>query len=270
MSQKSRKPSQSVTPLSLPYVEQTLLKTGTVTPTTILPIQKDDPAAMSFDDYQAQWLESVRDGNPSPLELGRRFGSQLFTQWLEIEATSDDLFYCDGTKDGGIDIAYRLLANRQLTDEDSSAQGDIWYLVQSKYGSAFRGANTLLTEGIKIIDTLIGKRKLLSSLSEEIVTLLRHFREKASEWDRIILVFATEVDLSPDEKQALHNIRTIGREQIGLLFDIETISIRTIYQRVQNKPGDPSTETKVPLTATLTLSGEDLYVGTVPLLFSVN
>jgi hypothetical protein len=69
-------------------------------------------------------------------------------------------------------------------------------MVQSKFGSAFSGDTTLLSEGKKVIDTLDGQRAHLSRLSEDVVAKLGTFRQRAGELDQIRLVFATTDPLS--------------------------------------------------------------------------
>ena len=120
---------------------------------------------VSFEAFRVQWLEDIQGGSPSTVELGHRFAHKILTQWLDIDDSSNDLVYCDGSGDGGIDIAY-LDRSDIGEDESAAAAGDIWYIVQSKHGKAFQGVNTLLEEGQKIIDTLDGKRRRLSSLAE--------------------------------------------------------------------------------------------------------
>ena len=111
---------------------------------------------VDFPSFLEEWLAEVREGDPSTTELGHRFARKLLTQWREIQDSSDDLVYCDGAGDGGIDVAY-LDRNDEETDDGATAEAHTWYLVQSKYGSAFRGTNTLLEEGQKVIDTLSGE-----------------------------------------------------------------------------------------------------------------
>ncbi len=99
---------------------------------------------VKFDQFLASWKESVKDGSPSTVELGRRFAQKLITQWLDASESGIELVYCDGARDGGIDLAVLDMG----ADEEADAQpGHTWYLVQSKYGSAFQGASTLLIEG---------------------------------------------------------------------------------------------------------------------------
>lgn len=102
---------------------------------------------VGFDDFRKQWLEDIRAGEPSSVEMGHRFAHKLFTQWHDVTNGSDDLTYCDGPGDGGIDLAY---LERGEKDKDSeNVGGDTWYLVQSKYGSSFQGTNTLFARWAK-------------------------------------------------------------------------------------------------------------------------
>ncbi|EAW37526.1 AIPR family protein [Lyngbya sp. PCC 8106] len=208
--------------------------------------------------FQKEWLQGIIEGNPSTLELGRRFARKLVTQWLDVDESSDDIVYCDGSGDGGIDIAY---LHRGDSLDESTEEGDTWYLVQSKYGKAFSGTGTLLSESQKIIDTLDGGRNRLSSLVEDLVERLTNFRQQASERDKMILVFATETALNDTEKRALNDILSMGRNRLGAIFDVEAVSIETIYQRIiENSP----TRIKMPLRAS-DAKGDKLLVGAVKL-----
>jgi hypothetical protein len=107
--------------------------------------------SVDFEAFRQEWLEDIVEGNPSTVELGSRFSRKLITQWLGVDESSDDIVYCDGSGDGGIDIAY---LNRGESSDEGSEEGDTWYLVQSKYGTDFGGSGTLLEESQKVIDTL--------------------------------------------------------------------------------------------------------------------
>ncbi|MGI8551455.1 MAG: AIPR family protein, partial [Dehalococcoidia bacterium] len=176
---------------------------------------------VSFEDFRDSWLTDVREGDPSSTEIGHRFARKLLSQWRDLDDTSDDLVYCDGAGDGGIDIAHLYRGEGADSEADGTTEGHFWYLVQSKYGSAFRGAGTLLEEGQKLVDTLDGQRLRLSSLAEGLLERLTAFRRQASERDRIILVFATELPLTSDQKRALEDVRAIGRARLGSIFDVE-------------------------------------------------
>src|SRR5438045_3461241 len=160
--------------------------------------------SLSFQNYQEEWLKDVYTSDLTTTELGRRFAYKLLTQWLNIDDSSDDLIYCDGSGDGGIDIAY-------LHRGEGEGTGHTWYLIQSKYGKAFRGSATLLAESQKVIDTLDGQQKRLSSLTQELLERLRTFRKQSSDLDHIKLVFATEEPLSEEQKRVLLDILAMGR-----------------------------------------------------------
>ncbi|MDQ2745520.1 MAG: hypothetical protein M3Z66_24950 [Chloroflexota bacterium] len=102
---------------------------------------------VTLEDFKEEWLRDVRKGSPSTIELGRRFAWKLVTQWLDTDDASDDLVYCDGTADGGIDIAYLDRGESHVGAPDDAPVGDTWYLVQSKYGTSFRCTGTILEEG---------------------------------------------------------------------------------------------------------------------------
>lgn len=225
-----------------------------------------DNAVVNLEQFSNSWLEDVRSGNPSTVELGRRFALKLVTQWLDTSEITADFIYCDGSSDGGIDVALLDTGPDEATD-DTAISGHTWYLVQSKYGSAFAGVGTLLIEGQKVIETLDGRRPRLNSLAEGLLERLTNFRNGAGPGDRIILVYATEHALGEDEKRALADLRILGTARLGAIFDIETISIETIYARLQESEAASSAQRlSVDLDAQLVPSGPDLLVGSVGLL----
>lgn len=218
---------------------------------------------LTFEAFESEWLTDILAGNPDTLEKGRRFSRKLIGHWLDFDnESSDDLIFCDGTGDGGIDIAYLL---RGDDEEENSNEGDTWYLVQSKYGKAFQGTNTLLQEAQKLIDTLDGQRQNLSSLTSSLLQRLQTFRTAASPKDKLVLVFATQRPLTEDELRTVSDIRAMGKNRLGAIFDVETVSVENIYNRtleavnVENK-------NKVNITAHLVESGKELLVGSIGLL----
>lgn len=221
---------------------------------------------LSFDAFESEWLVDIRAGNPNTIELGNRFSRKLVSQWLDfaedVDAPDDDIAYCDGCGDGGIDIAY---LQRGDDTEENSNEGDTWYLVQSKYGSAFVGKKTLFEEAHKLIETLDGKRSNLSSLSAGVVQRLQTFRAQASEKDRIVLVYATQKPLSDDEKRAMEDVRAMGKNRLGMMFETDAISLQTIYQRTLEEISHVK-KTCVSITAHLVPSGEEMLVGSVGLI----
>lgn len=132
------------------------------------------PLDLSFDEFREEWLREVRDGTPSTIEIGHRFAHKLLSDWLELDEASADILYSDGAGDGGIDVAYLERGEHTDLGNDTSIDGDAWYLVQSKYGTAFQGATTIIEEGRKVIDTLAGNNTKLSTESVQLVFTFRY------------------------------------------------------------------------------------------------
>ena len=218
---------------------------------------------VDFEAFRTSWLQSVQEGSPSTVELGRRFALKLISQWLDASAATADLVYCDGGGDGGIDVAF-LDEGPDSASDAPEESGHAWYLVQSKYGSAFAGIGTLLTEGQKVIETLDGRRPRLNSLAEGLLERLRNFRNAAGPSDKLVLVFATERGLDEAERRALNDLRVLGRDRLGPMFDVEAISIETIHARLaEEAAGD--TQLSLALSGSLVDAGGGLLVGSVPL-----
>ena len=215
---------------------------------------------VNFNDFREQWITDIEEGEPSTRDKGRRFAYKLLRDWVEISDDMDDIIYCDGAGDGGIDVA---CLRRSESDGSGEAEGDTWYLVQTKYGSAFQGTNTLLTEGQKVIETLDEQRGNLSSLASGVLERIHQFqRQSLPERDRIVLVFGTERALSDNEMRTLNDVRVMGRSRLGMLFDVEAVSVETIFERLQDTENAGIT---VALKGKLADSGDSLLVGAVSL-----
>lgn len=228
-----------------------------------------EESSPSLADFTQEWLRDVQAGDPSNVEIGKRFATKLLAQCKDIDQNQDDLVYCDGSGDGGIDIACLVHGESEETEGETAAPGDTWYLVQSKYGTAFQGSSTLLEESQKIIDTLDGKRPRLSSLAQDLLARLTQFRKRAVEGrDKIVVVFATEEPLSEGQRRTLDDVRNIGRGRLRGVFDVESVSIATIHQRLlAQKPGTLPPRVRISITSKLvdSGSGSDLLVGSTQL-----
>ena len=186
---------------------------------------------VSYEQFRDAWLTEIVEAQVSPLEKGRWFGAKLVTQWLDVTPDDEDFVVCDGSGDGGIDIAYLKRADTDTgSRDDNSEEGDVWYLVQSKYGAGFAGTDTILKEGNKVITTLQGQNQHLSQDTKQLMQKLALFLEQASHADRIVLVFATTDPISHQEREALENIKLIGRERVASIFDVEEVSLQTIWE----------------------------------------
>ena len=229
-------------------------------------VEQQNPDAageVTFEQFCQEWLSEFRESTLSPFEKGRGFAFKLVTQWLGVTEDDEDLVLCDGVGDGGIDIAYLSRADIGDAEQDSQAdEGDTWYLIQSKYGTAFQGQDTIISEGRKVISTLAGDNTRLSERVAQLVGRLSNFREQASERDRIVLVFATEKAMSESDRKALHDIRSLGRERFSTLFDVEDVSLHTIWE-TRDTQEQPSIT--LPIRGNFVDPSSGLRVGTITL-----
>ena len=220
----------------------------------------------TYEQFREEWLGEISTDDLSPFHKGLRFGVKLVTQWLGVTTDDDDFIICDGARDGGIDIAYLQRADtdaQHAQDGSGTLEGDTWYVVQSKYGTSFTGTDTILEEGTKVINTLQGNNDSLSDISAQLLQKLDVFRSQASAHDRVVLVFATTNPLTQDERQAIDAIRLLGREHIMPAFDVEEISLLTIWEALDDIEVP---RLSIPVQGKFVEQYSGLLVGTVSLL----
>ena len=218
--------------------------------------------AISYDAFCEQWLMDVEECGLSSLDKGRRFAANLITHWLDITTDDDDFFVCDGPGDGGIDVAYLKRAEVEVgSTNDNLEEGDTWYIVQGKYGSSFSGYAAISMEGQKVINTLLGLNETLSSDSKQLLEKLKTFQLQASPADRIVLVFATRHPISESDRLALDTIKRDAREQVFDNFDVEELSLKTIWEELVGN----SEKLLFSLDGKFVEQGAGLLVGTVSL-----
>jgi len=215
----------------------------------------------TYQAFKESWLNEILEDSPNSVQKGRRFARKLLSQWLDFNEDNDEIIFCDGSGDGGIDVAY---LQRSDSEEENGPDGDTWFLFQSKYGTAFSGTGTLLVEGQKVIETLDGQRANLSSLSEEVVQRLQEFRRGASDKDKLILVFATTEPLTEAEDRALKDIKSMGQTRLGQIFDVDSVNLQTIFNRLEEQETERQ-KLQVSIIANLVQSGSELLVGSVKL-----
>ena len=201
----------------------------------------------------------------SPFEKGQQFAYKLITQWLDVAEGDDDLILLDGAGDGGIDIAY--LQRPDLDEgeqEESPEEGHTWYLVQSKYGSSFKGYATIVSEGQKAISTISGDNRRISHQTRQFVERISNFRKSASVLDRMILVFATDMPIPEADRRALEAVRSFGIDQFGTIFDVEAMSLSTIWE---NRPPDDLSTMRLTIKGSFAETDLEsgLRIGAIPL-----
>ena len=218
---------------------------------------------VTFEEFCEEWLRDFREGDLTTTEKGQGFAVKLITQWLDVTEDDENLILCDGSGDGGIDVAYLRRADIDDSEQDSSSdEGDTWYLIQSKYGSAFQGEDTIIDEGRKVIETLAGENPRLSENVSQLVARLNVFRQQSSERDRIVLVFATERPMEELDRRALRDVNLLGRERISHIFDVEDISLQTIWE-ARDTPEQSSIS--LPIRGNFVDPSSGLRVGTIRL-----
>jgi hypothetical protein len=126
------------------------------------------------------------------------------------------------------------------------------------------GADTIGIEAQKVFATLEGKREGLSSLSSELVGRLRNFISNMGSKDRLEYVLATNKKLSLEDISYLENVKLIGQSKFGSGFDVEAVSIETIYRKLEEIDGTHIDKLSVKLKTDLSKSG-NLYIGSTQL-----
>jgi hypothetical protein len=215
---------------------------------------------ISREEFEKQWLEEITAGSPSSTEKGNRFAQKILRDWHEIDPDTAEIILCDGCGDGGIDAAVFV-----KEDMEEGIEGDCWMLVQSKYGSAFAGPDTIALEAQKLFATLEGKREKLSSLSNELVQRLRTYLGNRGPKDKLEYVLATTGKLSVEENEYLRNIKVLGQSKFGENFDVDSVSIETIYNRLVESQSIEQHKLTIPLETTVASSGNILLIGATKL-----
>ena len=225
----------------------------------------------SVEDFKRAFLEEIEDGEPSSVEKGRRF---VMTMARDLfDAPDDDpgrVLYVDGPKDGGIDLAYVVPAEELVSEEndpDLEINGDVWYVVQSKYGSISSG--TLLAEATKMLGTL--EQPETASLRDEVrdlVDTLRFFMDAAGDNDRLVITFWAVDPPTEIDSQTLQDIKVLASTRLDRLtraqIDVEWHSVDDIFARIQDVPDD---RVKVSIEGSFVheARGADFHLGIVSL-----
>ena len=218
---------------------------------------------LSFEDFQEEWVSEI-DLEPTTHDKGRAFVTKLVFEWLDIEEDEEDFYYVDSSGDGGIDAAYwEKPMEPQNTDDEDSA-GDIWYVIQSKYGTSLSGPQDIARESEKLFDTLMGRNESLSNTAQHVVNKLRNFMRRSSTNDKLVFVVATSDPLDDVEIAAVERAREAGKAELrdaDLAFDVQAVSVMNIYENIMAR----HESLQLSLRGSLSESVSRTYVGTVSL-----
>ena len=229
-----------------------------------------DSGIPAFEEFEETILAEIEDGNPTTVVKGRRFIAEMERHLVDV--TIDDaarVWHPDGPADGGIDLAYMSAASDIVDDDDPDAEvnGDVWHLVQSKYGSA--DSSTLLNESWKVLDTLTQGRETLNEDARNLVDTLNVFMDNASENDKIVLSFWSKEPCGDLHRRAMDDIKDAAKSRLAsrtrAYFDIEWLSLRDAYDHVRSL-SDPSLRVSISGSFMTPESDPGFYVGVVPLL----
>ncbi|MDE2704825.1 MAG: hypothetical protein OXI35_07125, partial [Gemmatimonadota bacterium] len=77
---------------------------------------------VTFEEFCEEWLREFTESDLSPFEKGQKFAFKLVSQWLNVTDDDEDLVLCDGSGDGGIDIAYLRRADIDDSEQDNSSE----------------------------------------------------------------------------------------------------------------------------------------------------
>jgi hypothetical protein len=215
---------------------------------------------ITFEEFEEQWLQEIQAGNPSTTQLGNRFAQKILRDWHEIDEATAEIILCDGAGDGGIDAAVFVKA-----DPAEGIDGSTWILVQSKYGTALSGPNTITLEAQKLFATLEGKRASLSSVSTELVERLKTFLSNMGEKDKLEYVVASSRKLEDQALEYLNNVRVLGRDKFGDCFDTDSVSVETIYKKVCEEQQVVGPQLSIKLNTSVTASTKELHIGATTL-----
>lgn len=228
--------------------------------------------ALDFNSFLHEWMSDLLLDKPSTLLLGQRFAKKVLVQAKDLDPDSLDMRVLDGSGDGGIDVAYIARGDEAEEEEDKMDRGDNWYLIQGKYGTSFAGNETIITESNKFFDSFAMKvnRTKLSEDAKNLFNTLDNFVKKADpKKDALTWIIATEETLNESEMSTLNEVREKGRKLLGGIFNAESISVESIFNKQQDEQST-SRELVIPLRGNLVgTSGKvegDLLVGSVTLL----
>lgn len=215
---------------------------------------------ISFEVFCDQWLEDIRKSG-TPTDQERRFAQKIFAQWRNLSELGDDLIM-DSHDGAQVDLAYF-----EPSDPNANViSGDTWYIVFAQF-RALDGGASLADRAIPLVTQLASPNGRLSSST--LLPKLRSFLEQSpmtEQPDRLVFVVATPNPPDDALKSEIEKIRLAGREKLGSIFDVTSISIETIYlNTLDDTTAADIVGVRVPIRANVKSSGDHLLIGSVTL-----
>jgi len=183
----------------------------------------------NFEVFKKEWIKEIDDVRSDNKICGNRFAVKILADWLDFDENSDGIILCDSSKEGGVDAVFFI-----LDDQEGSVvtEGNNCYIVLSEYGSAFNNEKSIFEESKKVIEKLSGLDMPLTSISDHVITTVKDFIKKADENAKLSFIYATKNMLNESQKEAIKEVKILGKSILGNLFDVDAVSVNTIYNRL--------------------------------------
>lgn len=214
--------------------------------------------ALTFENFRDEWLKEINMGSPTRKESSARFIRKLVSQWRDLGETTDDILFESDSEDSGIDLIY---FEKNESDENS---GDTLYLFQNKFGSRSTSPEVIFKEGQKVVSEIeVAISTGATTLSKKLQTIIEEVN--SSQFSHTILVIATSNPLTKTEIKSIDDLRSVGQRRLGTRFEIQTISLETIYLSLIDETANKTPRLQIPIKVNVAPSGENLLVGSVTL-----
>ncbi|MBI5295897.1 MAG: AIPR family protein [Chloroflexi bacterium] len=214
---------------------------------------------LTFENFRDEWQKEVIQGSPTRNELSRRFIRKLVSQWRDLGETTDDILFEPDGDDSGIDLIY---FEKNESHENS---GDTLYLFQSKFGSRSINPEVIFKDGQKVVSEIevainTGATRTFPKKLQVIIEEIN-----SSQFSHITFVIATSNPLTKTEIKSIDDLRSIGQRRLGTRFEIQAISLETIYLSLIDETANKTPRLQIPIKVNVAPSGDNLLVGSVTL-----
>jgi hypothetical protein len=215
--------------------------------------------ALTFESFRDEWLKEINKGSPTRKESSARFIRKLVSQWRDLGETTDDILFETDGEDSGIDLIY---FEKNESDENS---GDTLYLFQNRFGSRSTNPEIIFKEGQKVVSEIevAVSTGATTTLSKKLQTIIEEVN--SSQFSHTILVIATSNPLTKTEIKSIDDLRSVGQRRLGARFEIQAISLETIYLSLIDETANKTPRLQIPIKVNVAPSGENLLVGSVTL-----
>lgn len=177
----------------------------------------NEETILPFNEWKESFLEDIRN-QENTTEKGELFVIKVLQAYYMFpEDEAINAAECGGPYDGGADAIHFY-----KTEDEEGYQNAL--VVQGKYrenSSEF----SPYQEAKKFIESIKYAEERGSTPFKRISSLLKYGKE-------VTYVIVTQENLTPTQARDIENIKTILRSEFGPLMTIETVTLKDIYQKV--------------------------------------